>query len=505
MEGTRMAPAPDALLESPPPSADRRERTETIGAGLPAGARPAGSALALICAAQFVLQLDFSIVNVALPTIQSQLHFTAAHLQWIVTGYALTFGSLLLLGGRVGDLIGHRRLLVAGLALFGVSSLGAGLSLSPAMLIASRFLQGASAAFVAPSALALLTALFSEGPPRTRALGMFQGATAAGAMAGIVLGGLLTEYIGWRAIFLVNPPIVVVLSVLAMRLLPGDMRGQRGRLDLAGAALVTASVAALIYGMSEGQQQGFGAPSALGALVLAGLLGAAFIVIERRVPAPMLPVGIFDDRPRRAALAGVLVMGAVLAGYLYFISLYLQTVLHYSAVLTGVALVPATITVMVVSMLVVRRLLPRLGVKRMLLLGLLSLGLGQLWLSHITARGSYPVDVLGGLLLTAFGIGIAFPTASVAVTAGVDVRQEGVAGGLYVAAQQIGIAAGLAALATVATARAKAAGGSAVAGYRLSFLVAAGMVAVAAVNVVIQLRPRHTLGQPPPVEASVTA
>jgi MFS family permease len=186
----------------------------------------------------------------------------------------------------------------------------------------------------------------------------------------------------------------------------------------------------------------------------------------------------------------MLAMGAVLAGYLYFLTLYLQTVLHYSAVRTGFALVPATVTVMVSSMVVTRRLLPRLGVERMLLLGLLSMSLGQLWLSRITAGGSYPVGVLPGLLLTALGVGIAYPTASVAVTSGVDVHQQGVAGGLYVAAQQIGIAAGLAVLATVAAARTKAAGGVAVAGYRLSFLVAAGLVAVAAVNVVVQLRSR---------------
>jgi EmrB/QacA subfamily drug resistance transporter len=460
-------------------------RDETTGAAVPA-VRATG--LALICAAQFVLQLDFSIVNVALPTIQRQLGFTAAHLQWVVTGYALTFGSLLLLGGRAGDLIGHRRLLLAGLGLFGLSSLSAGLAQSEAMLIGSRFLQGASAALVAPSALALLTAIFNEGPPRTRALGMFQGATAAGAMAGIVLGGLLTEYIGWRAIFLVNPPIVIVLSVLVMRLLPNDTRGERSRLDLGGASLVTASIAALIFGLSEGQQQGFGAAPAVAAILLAGLLAVAFVVVERRVAEPMLPISIFADRPRRAALVAVLVMGAVLAGYLYSLTLYMQNVLHYSAVLTGVALVPATVTVMVVSMLGVPRLLPRAGVKRMLLFGLVALGLGQLWLSQITASGRYPVHVLPGLLLTAFGIGLALPTASVAVTAGVDARRRGLAGGLYVAAQQIGIAAGLAALATVAADRASSAGGSAVAGYRLSFLVATGLVAIAAVNVVMQMR-----------------
>jgi MFS family permease len=457
-------------------------------------ARATGSALALICAAQFVLQLDFSIVNVALPTIQRQLGVTAAHLQWVVTGYALTFGSLLLLGGRAGDVVGHRRLLLGGLWLFGLSSLGAGLSQSPIMLIGSRFAQGASAALVAPSALALLTALFGEGSVRTRALGMFQGATAAGAMAGVVLGGLLTEYIGWRAIFLVNPPLVVLLSVLAVRLLPHETRGERTRLDVAGAALVTAAVAALIFGLSEGQQRGFAAPPAAGSLLLAVILATAFVVVERRVVTPMLPVGLLADRARRAALGAVLTIGAVFAAYIYFIALYLQTVLHYSAVLTGVALVPGAATVMVVSMSVVRRVLPQLGVKRMLLLGLVSMGLGQLWLSHIITGGSYSVHVLAGLLLTAFGIGIALPTASVAVTAGVEPAQQGVAGGLYVAAQQIGIATGLAALATVAAAGTSHGGGSVVAGYRLSFQVAAGMMALAAVTVILQLRSRPVVG-----------
>jgi EmrB/QacA subfamily drug resistance transporter len=456
-----------------------------------AAVRATGSALAVICAAQFVLQLDFTIVNVALPTIQRQLHFTAAHLQWIVTAYALTFGSLLLLGGRAGDMVGHRRLLLAGLALFGVSSLGAGLSLTPVLLIASRFVQGASAALVAPSALALLTALFDEGPPRTRALGMFQGATAAGAMAGIVIGGLLTQYVGWRAIFLVNPPIIVVLSVLAVRLVPNDTLRERSRLDVAGAALVTASVAALIYGLSEGQQRGFAAPPAVGALLVGVLAATAFVLVERRVAAPMVSLGLFADPPRRAALAAVLAMGAALAGYLYFITLYLQTVVHYSPLRTGIALVPATVTVIVVSMFVARRLIARLGTKRMLLLGLASMGLGQLWLSQTTVTGTYAVHVLGGLLLTALGVGTAFPTASVAVTAGVDVRHEGVAAGLFVAAQQIGIAVGLAVLATVAAARTTAAQGSAIAGYRLSFLVAAALLAIAALNVFLQLRSKH--------------
>ena len=309
------------------------------------------------------------------------------------------------------------------------------------MLICSRFVQGASAALVAPSGLALLTAIFTEGPSRTRALGMFQGATAAGAMAGLVLGGLLTEYVGWRAIFLVNPPIVLVLSLLAVRLLPDDTRGERTRLDVKGAVLATTSVAALIVGIGEGQQ-GTATWVVAGALLLAVVAAVAFVAVERKAASPMLPVGLLADRPRRTALVVALVMGAVLAGYLYFTSLYLQTVLHFSAVLTGVALVPATVTVMAISMLGVRRLLPRLGVKAMLLLGLVSMGVGQLWLSQISAGGTYLVDVLPGVLLTAVGVGIGFPTASVAVTAGVEASMQGVAGGLYVTAQQIGIAAG---------------------------------------------------------------
>jgi MFS family permease len=450
----------------------------------------AGPALAVICAAQFVLQLDFSIVNVALPTIQGQLHFTAAGLQWIVTGYALTFGSLLLLGGRAGDLIGHRRLLLVGLSVFGASSLGAGLSLSAAMLICSRLVQGASAALVAPSGLALLTAIFTEGPSRTRALGMFQGATAAGAMAGLVLGGLLTEYVGWRAIFLVNPPIVLALSMLAVRLLPDDTRGERSALDVKGAVLATTSVAALIVGIGEGQQ-GTATWVVAGALLSAVVAAVSFVAVERKAASPMLPVGLLADRPRRTALVVALVMGAVLAGYLYFTSLYLQTVLHFSAVLTGVALVPATVTVMAVSMVGVRRLLPRLGVKAMLLLGLVSMGVGQLWLSRISAGGSYLVDVLPGVLLTAVGVGIGFPTASVAVTAGVEASKQGVAGGLYVTAQQIGIAAGLSSLVAISAFPTRGAAGAVVAGYRLSFVVAAGMTALAATNVVIMLRSRQ--------------
>ena len=461
----------------------------TTGEDRPVAIENLGWALALVVAAQFVLQLDFSIVNVALPTIQQQLHFTPADLQWIVTGYALTFGSLLLFGGRLGDVVGRRTLLITGLVLFGVTSLSAGLAQSSLALIVSRFAQGASAAMVAPMALASVTDLYAEGPARVRALGIFQGATAAGATTGIVLGGILTQYVGWRAIFLVNPPIIAVLIFAMIRVLPRQGRkGTAPRLDIPGAVLATVSISSLILGLSEGQQRGFASPLTLAALILAVVLGVAFVVVQRRSRAPMVPLSVLADPTRRIALIVMLIMGAVVAGYVYFTSLYLQKVLHFSAILTGLALIPATATVMVVSILLTRRLLARFGTRSLLLAGLLSVGAGQLWLSQIDVSGTYAVNVLGGLLFTAFGMGLVFPTASVAVTAGMAPSERGLAGGLFATAQQVGQAIGLAALATIAAARTVSAHGSLVSGYQLSFLVSVGIVAVAFAAVVVRRR-----------------
>jgi EmrB/QacA subfamily drug resistance transporter len=450
-----------------------------------------GLALGLVVAAQFVLQLDFSIVNVALPTIKRELHFAPADLQWIVTGYALTFGSLLLFGGRVGDLVGHRRVMLIGLGAFGVTSLAAGLSPTSLALIASRFCQGASAAFVAPQALAIITDLFAEGPSRTRALGIFQGATAAGASAGIVLGGIFTEFIGWRAVFLVNPPLIVVLVIAIRRVLPNPARRPGARLDIAGAVLATVSIALLIFGLSQGQQHGFTSTAALAALVLALVLGVTFVLVEKRGSAPMVPLQVLADPARRAALSAMLLLGAIVAGYVYFTSLYLQDVLHFSPLQTGLALIPSTGTVMVTSTQITRRVLPRFGVRKILLAGLTITGLGQVWLFSISDTGSYQVNVLGGIMLTAFGMGLAFPTASVAVTSGVGPSERGLAGGLFVTAQQVGQAVGLAALATIAAARTNADHGSLVSGYKASFLLAVGISFLAVLIVSVQMRARN--------------
>jgi MFS family permease len=503
---TSLAPGGDGGEGEPAGAAARDPASD--GSRPRGGARHLAVALFLVCAAQFVLQLDFSIVNVALATIQREFGVAPADLQWVVTGYALPFGALLLLGGRLGDLAGHRRLLVSGLALFGLASLGAGLAPGAGALVAFRFGQGASAALVAPMALAAVTDLFEDGPARNRALGIFQGATAAGATAGIVFGGILTQYAGWRAIFLVNPPVIVVLVIVMLRLLPRDgsvrdgtvrddsARDNRGRdpaagraprLDLAGAAGVTGCVAALIYGLSHGQQQGFATRGTLGALGLSAALGVAFVVTERRAAAPMVPLRVLADPSRRAALLVQFLLSAVIGGYVYFIALYMQRVLGFSALRAGLGLLPATATIMVMSAFVTRRLLARLGARRVLGYGVLLVAAGQLWLARLGMSGGYPVNVLPGITASALGMSLVFPTASIVVTAGMRPGERGLAGGLFAMSQQVGLAVGVAVLATVAAARTRAAGadtaapapGAAalVSGYRLSYLAGAAIAA----------------------------
>jgi EmrB/QacA subfamily drug resistance transporter len=446
----------------------------------PADRRGSVAALALICGAQFVLQLDFSIVNVALPSIQRELGMAAGQLQWIVTGYALTFGSLLLVGGRLADLFGRRRLLIAGLVLFALASVGAGLAQSSLLLIGARVLQGVAGAMISPAALSLLTTMNPEGPQRNWALGIWQAATAGGATAGIVAGGLLTQLLGWRAIFLVNPPLIAAMLVFVPRVIPACPPDGGERIDTRGAVLGTTAIAALIFGLTEGQQHGFASAGAVAALAAAVILAAAFVITERTVPAPMLPLALFSARTRRGAVGAMVLMGAITASYVYFISLYLQRVEGFSPVATGLLLVPSTVTVMFTSTFVTRRLLARIGVKWVLLSGLASMTAGQFWLAHIAAGASYAGSVLPAQILTAFGLGLAFPTASVAITSGVERRDQGVAGALFVTGQQTGAAIGLAVLVTIAATRTAHAHHSLVAGYRLSFLVAGGFALAAA-------------------------
>jgi MFS family permease len=474
----------------------------------------AGHGLALICAAQFVLQLDFSIVTVALPTIQSDLHMAAAELQWVVTGYALTFGSLLLAGGRLADALGRRRMLAIGLVMFALASLTAGLAQWPIMLAGARIAQGAAGALVSPAALSLLTTTNPEGPARNRALSIWQATTAAGATAGIVAGGLLTQYLGWRAVFLVNPPIILIMLTMLGRL-PRAAPAGGARLDYRGAATITATIGGLIFGLSYGQQHGFTRPVTLAALVAALLLGAGFVRLEQKAPAPMLPLAIFHDQARRAAVVAMVLIGAVLAGYVYFVSLFLQKVLHFSPLLTGASLIPSTLTVVTMSTLGTRRLLHRFPGWQLLVGGLMCLAAGQIWLSQVSGSAGYLHVVLPGLIMTSLGIGLALPTAAIAITTGVRREDQGLAGALFTTGQQSGAAVGLAVLATAAAARTARAAGSLVAGYRLSFLIAGIIMLLAGLIAAVQMRPRgkvrHAIlhqpssaGEPAPVQLAET-
>jgi EmrB/QacA subfamily drug resistance transporter len=445
-------------------------------------------ALALVCTAQFVLQLDFSVVNLALPAMLKALEIPPAELQWVVTGYALSFGSFLLVGGRAAALVGQRRLFFIGLMLFGIASIACGLAHSALTLIVARFIQGTGGAAVAPSALALLTSTNAEGPQRDRALGIWQAMTAAGALSGVVAGGLFTQYLGWRSIFLVNPPLIAVMLLLVPRQLPADQPATGARLDIRGATLLTIALIALIFGLSNGAQYGFTASLTVVAIAAAVLFAVGFGAVERNIAEPMIPREIFTTSTRRASVGAMVLVGAIIGGYVYFVSLYLQRVEGFDPALTGLAVVPSTLAVVSTSTLGVRLLLPKLGLKTTLIVGLVAMAAGQLVLTLVSRGGSYTEVVLPGLVMTAFGMGLALPALSIAMTNGVDRQDEGLAGALFVTSQQVGAAVGLAFLASIAALWSRQAHGLLEAGYGLSFFIAAGLAVVAIMLTAAKIR-----------------
>ncbi|HUB76036.1 MAG TPA: MFS transporter [Solirubrobacteraceae bacterium] len=457
-----------------------------------------GLALALLCVAQFVLQLDFSIVNVALRTIEGRLGFAPSELQWIVTGYALTFGSLLLLGGRLGDLHGRRRTLLAGLWLFGGASLACGLAQSPAMLIAARLAQGAGAALVAPAIVATIAGLYSDGAARTRALGIWTAANASGATAGIVAGGLMTQYLGWRSIFLVNIPVIATLILLIRVALPGAPGERREQgVDAPGAACATLAIAALIFALSEGAQRGFGSAPALGGFAGAGAIGALFAIVERRAPAPMVPLAFLTPRGRRAALLAMAVVGGAFASNAYFLALYEQRVLGFGQARTALTLVPAPVVTVLIASLLARRAISRFGMRGVTIVGLAMLATSYLWFAELAASGPYALKVLPALLTNAAGGGLLFPAMSAAITAGTSSVDRGLAGTMVPTCQQLGAAIAVAVLATIAAAGAD----SPLAHYRDAYRVAAAAVLVTAAIVgwsrLRQPRPADAQALPP--------
>jgi len=437
------------------------------------------SPLVVLCAAQAILQLDYSIVNLALKTIQGDLGFSTAGLQWVATSYALTFGSLLMLCGRLGDWVGRRRLLVAGLLVFGAASLGCGLAGSAGTLVAARFVQGIGAAMIAPTVLALLTSIY-DGPRRSRALGAWAAAVAAGGTTGVIVGGLLTEYLGWRSIFFVNLPAVAVLVVLAMRVLP-QSHGDRGvALDPLGAALITLAIAAMILALTNGEQHGFDSPTAWLPLGIFAALVAGFVGNERRVAEPMISFRFLAVPLRRISTLTMFLVGGIVTAYTYFIALTMQHVLGLSPAEAGFAILPSGLMMFTTSMLLAHRLIARLGLKRVMLVGLATTGVAMLSFTQIDAGTSYASGVLPGLLLNSFGMGLLFPAISIGITGNLGPHERGIAGGLVPTAQQVGAAVVLAVLATLAAAVSRQDAGSLSAGYRVGFLGALALVVACA-------------------------
>ena len=411
-------------------------------------------ALALLAATQFVIILDASIVNVALPSIGRDLEFSQGNLSWVVNAYTLVFGGFLLLGGRLGDLLGRRRMFMVGLGIFSFASLLGGLAQSDVQLIAARALQGLGAAIVSPAALSILTTTFREGRERNKALGVWGAVAGSGGAAGVLLGGVLTEYLGWEWVLFVNVPIGIVALSLAPRLLGESRDTTLGRnFDIAGAIAVTAGLALLVYTLVDTIDAGWGSAQTLGLGAASIALLTGFVVWELRQEHPLVPFSIFKLRTLRASNVVAVLLGMALFSMFFFISLYLQQVLGYDALKAGFAYLPLALTI-IFSAAVASQLVTRVGFKPTLVAGLLFVAAGLTWFSQISAPGgSYLGDVLFPSLLAAAGLGLSFVSVTIGAVTGTKEDEAGLASGLINTSQQIGGALGLAILATVANSR----------------------------------------------------
>lgn len=416
--------------------------------------RHLGLALVVIAAAQLMIVLDATIVNVALPHMQRALGFSGAGLEWIVTAYSLAFGSLLLLGGRLGDIYGRRRIFITGVLVFSLGSLAGGFATTEWWLLVARAVQGAGAALAAPTALALIATTFPQGTPRNRALGVYAGMSGAGGAVGLLLGGILTTYVSWRWVLFVNVPIgAVVIALAPIALLAGTR--QRGRLDIPGALTSTAGLALLVYGLTHAAagQDGvshWSSPATMGSLIASAVLLVTFILIELRTRHPELPLHLLDSRRRSGAYLMMLLIGTAMFAVFFFLTIYIQTVWGYSPVKAGIAWLPFPITIIVVSMLVARVLITRVGVRPLLMAGPLLAGVGFVWLSRLSVDGSYWTNLLSPMLLVSAGLGLMFVPLTLMVVSHVSNDEQGAASGLLNTGQQIGGAIGLAAIGTIA-------------------------------------------------------
>jgi EmrB/QacA subfamily drug resistance transporter len=409
-------------------------------------------ALALLSAVQFMVVLDIAIVNVALPSIKTDLGFSQENLQWVISAYALFFGGFLLLGGRAADLLGRRRLFLAGVVLFTLSSLLAGLAWSEGSLIAARSFQGLGAAVISPAALSILSTTFTEGRERNIALGVWGAVGGFGAAAGVLLGGVLTEALSWSWIFFVNVPVGVAAFLLAPRLLDESRDTSVKSFDALGAVLVTGGLVSLVYAITQSGTYGWGSARTIGVIAAAVVLLAAFGWWERRHAEPLMRFGILRTKTVAGANVGGLILGTATFSLFLMLTLYMQQVLGYSPMKTGVAYLAVAGSAILWSA-VAAQLVTRLGVKPVLVVGMASLTAGLVYFTQIDVHGSYVADLLPGFLLVAVGIGFAFVPISIAALAGVEARESGLASGLINTSQQIGGALGIAALSTIATSR----------------------------------------------------
>jgi EmrB/QacA subfamily drug resistance transporter len=458
--------------------------------------------LLLLCAVQFLDVVDSSITNVAFPSIQHALHFSQQNLQWIASGYLLTYGGLLLLGGRLADLLGRRRVLLSGLVVFVLCSLAAGLAQTELVLIAARLLQGVGAALMAPAALSILTTTFREGADRNTALGVWGAVSGLAAAAGVLFGGLLVEGPGWRWVFFVNVPVCLAVIVACFRLLSGERKSARlADFDTPGALLGTGGMLLLVYALIKAPDVGWGAPKTLAMLAGAGVIIAAFLRNERRSSNPLMPLSIFRIKGLAAADTTWLLGMAGFFSMFFFLTLYMQEVLGFSPIQAGAAYLPVTACLALASG-VASQLFVRIGTRPVIVAGALLSAAGIFFLSRVPLHGTYAPDVLPGLVMMGLGFGAVFVGVTTAANAGVPAKQAGLAAGLLSTSQQLGMSLGLAVLSALATARTNellsthaSRAEALTAGYQRA-LIACGLFVIAAAVIASRAPNARTSAQP---------
>ena len=464
-------------------------------------------ALALLCVVQFMVVLDIAIVNVALPSIQEDLGFSQENLQWVISAYALVLGGFLLLGGRAADLLGRRRIFIAGLVVFSVASLLAGLAWSEASLIGARALQGLGAAVITPAALSILSTTFTEGRERNIALGAWGAVGGFGAAAGVLMGGVLTSALSWSWIFFVNVPVGATALVLAPILLRESRDASAKSFDALGAVLVTSGLSLVVYAITQAGQHGWLATRTVSYFMVSAALLVGFIVWELRHSEPLMRIGILRIKTVSGANVAGFILGTATFSLFLMLTLYMQDVLGYSPMRTGVAYLAVAGTAIVTSA-IAAQLVTRIGVKPALLIGMVSLTAGLLYFTQVSVHGSYLGDLLPGFLVVAVGLGFSFVPISIAALAGIEPREAGLASGLINTTQQIGGALGIAALSTIATSRTTDAishgstqASALVSGFHGAFWAGVIIAGVGVVATLTLIRRDELEAQPEPIEA----